>query len=270
MRQWRLIYDSPAIGAWNMAVDEAILQAVSVGEQPPTLRVYAWDPFCLSLGYGQPVGDVDDVRLQAHGWHVVRRPTGGRAILHGDELTYSVSLPIDHELAQGDVIASYRRLSEALVAALMQLGLTPQSEKQAKSNGSSRGPVCFEVPSHYEITSQGRKLIGSAQVRRKAGILQHGTLPLYGDVGRICEALQFDDEAAREAGKVKVRERAITLSEALGSDVDWLTAADALVAGFSEAFGLTFEMGHLSKSELNCAEQLLQDVYTNTAWTAKR
>src|SRR6185295_7261954 len=95
MRQWRLIYDLPTTGAANMAADEAVLQAVSAGESMPTLRLYGWSPPCLSLGYGQKTRDVDFERIAANGWDVVRRPTGGRAILHVDELTYSVSLPAD-------------------------------------------------------------------------------------------------------------------------------------------------------------------------------
>jgi len=228
MRQWRLITDSPTDGPRNMAVDDAILKAVAAGSQPPTLRLYGWQPLCLSLGYGQRVSDADADRLRAHGWGLVRRPTGGRAILHGDELTYSVALPIDHDLAQGTVIDSYRRISGALLTALQGLGFAPRSERQEKPSGG-RGPVCFEVPSHYEITVEGRKLIGSAQVRRKDGLLQHGTLPLYGDVGRIVDALAYPTEAERETGRQRVRQRATTLLD-LGQTIDWQQAADAFVA----------------------------------------
>jgi lipoate-protein ligase A len=90
---WRLLVTPPARGAWNMAVDEAILEAVGRGASLPTLRLYAWEPACLSLGYAQPIGDVDQPRLRARGWDLVRRPTGGRAVLHTDELTYSVIAP---------------------------------------------------------------------------------------------------------------------------------------------------------------------------------
>src|SRR5690606_38118347 len=141
--------------------------------------------------------DADHTRIKANNWDIVRRPTGGKAILHGNELTYSVSLPKDHDLAQGDVVESYRRICKALLKALQYLGLSPASEKQAKGN-SGLGPVCFEVPSHYEITSNGKKLIGSAQVRRREGILQHGTLPLYGDISLICDALAYESEDDRQ------------------------------------------------------------------------
>ncbi len=269
MRQWRLIYDSPTSGAINMACDEAIMLSVASGEMPPTLRLYAWQPFCLSLGYGQRIADADLERLHTYGWHIVRRPTGGRAILHGDELTYSVSLPDTHELASGDVIESYRRISRALLLALQHLGLSPESEKQEKSNRSV-GAVCFEVPSHYEITAQGRKLIGSAQLRRKNGILQHGSFPLYGDIARICDALFYPDDAARDMAKQQVRERATTLEAVCGQDIGWQTVAEAFIAGFAETFDLELLPGDLTPQEQQHAEELVETVYNNPAWTNKR
>src|ERR1700694_1282876 len=116
---WRVLNGRPIAtplnGALNMAIDEAILKAVGEATAPPTLRLYAWQPACLSLGYAQPGTDVDRARLAERGWDVVRRLTGGRAILHTDELTYSVAFPLDHRLAAGGIIDSYRRLSAALL-----------------------------------------------------------------------------------------------------------------------------------------------------------
>jgi lipoate-protein ligase A len=269
MRQWRLIYDKPLTGAVNMATDEAILQAVAAGDQPPTLRVYAWQPLCLSLGYGQRVRDVDTQQLQQIGYNLVRRPTGGKAILHGDELTYSVALPRDHDLAEGDVIASYRRISEALITALRLLGLSPASEKEPKGTKGT-GPVCFEVPSHYEITVEGKKLIGSAQVRRKIGILQHGTLPLHGDIARICDVLAYDSDTARTLARRQVRQRATTLQEVTGRRITWQEAAAALVEGFAQTFDIDFTEGTLSPAEQDNIRHLVDEQYGHPDWTNKR
>jgi lipoate-protein ligase A len=269
MRQWRLIVDSPMVGAYNMAVDEAIMLAVSDGKSLPTLRLYDWSPLCLSLGYGQRLRDADLTRIDTAGWQIVRRPTGGKAILHGNELTYSVAIPKDHQLAQGDVVESYRRISEALLTALRYLGLSPASEMQAKGN-SGLGPVCFEVPSHYEITSGGKKLIGSAQVRRKDGILQHGTLPLSGDIALICDALAYPDEASREAAKELVRQRATTLEAVLGEAIAWETTAESLVRGFAGAFDLDLAESSLSTEEIDMTHQLVQERYAHADWTNKR
>lgn len=262
MRQYRLIYDPPMTGRFNMAVDEAVLNAVAAGDSPPTLRLYGWNPACLSLGYGQTWHDADLARLKAAGWDIVRRPTGGKAILHADELTYSLALPADHPIAQGGIVESYRRISQALMIALSYLGLSPQSQPKA-DDVKIEGPVCFEVPSHYEITmGDGRKLMGSAQLRRRGGVLQHGSLPLYGDVTRICEVLAYPDDVERQRAKAQVKARAVTLAEALGGHImTWEMAADAIVAGFEDVFDVTFVAVGLSEVEQVNAMQLANEVY---------
>ena len=272
MRQWRLIYDLPAAGSWNMAVDEAILEAVGRAAQPPTLRLYAWRPACLSLGYGQPVAHVAHQNLAQFGWDLVRRPTGGRAILHTDELTYSLALPIDHELAAGSVLESYHRISQALLLGLQLLGVQPTTAPPDTSPPADTGPVCFETPSPYEITVAGRKLIGSAQVRRKTAILQHGTLPLTGDLGRIVDALTFADEPRRESARQQVRQRAITLQQVLGLELDWSSVADAIRAAFVRTFAVNFSPTQVSLSDLEHtrARQLQSTLYADSAWTNRR
>src|SRR5690242_13201493 len=225
MEAWRLIVDGACDGPTNMAIDEAILEAVGRGDAPPTLRLYSWNPACLSLGYAQPAANADMERIAAHGWQVVRRMTGGRAILHTDELTYSVALPIDHPLVEGTILDSYRRLSAALLAALQAIGLDAHADKRESGRAKSVGPVCFEVPSDYEITADGKKLIGSAQVRKHNAALQHGSLPLYGDLTRICTALAFKDETTRQNARTRVVQRATTLSDALSQQITWGQAA---------------------------------------------
>lgn len=263
MRQWRLIYDNPTSGARNMAVDEAIMGAVARGERPPTLRLYDWTPACLSLGYGQKTSDVDFDRLARMGWDAVRRPTGGRAILHTDELTYSITLPEEHPIANGGIVESYRRLSAALMQALAALG-APVAADRRDDGPKLTGPVCFEVPSHYEITFDGRKLLGSAQTRRRGGVLQHGTLPLRGDVSRICDALVYPDEPTREAAKTAVHERATTLAEALGGRiVAWQDAADAVAQAFAETFEIEWLTEGLTAQEEADADRLEATVYAS-------
>lgn len=265
MRQWRLLYDQPLPGARNMAVDEALLRAVGRGDSPPVLRFYAWEPWCLSLGYGQPDIDVDWDSLHAQGWQAVRRPTGGRAILHADELTYSLILPGDHPLAAGNVVESYRRLSEALLAGLHQLGVQPQALPMVEAHHN--GPVCFETPSHYEITAGGRKLVGSAQLRRAGAVLQHGSLPLGGDPATICLALAFPDAAAREAAMARVRERATTLAAVVGQAVSFASTANAIQRGFESVFGITLQADQLAAGEADDAARLCETVYSRIDWT---
>ncbi len=252
-----------------MAVDEAIMRSVAAQASPPTLRLYGWQPLCLSLGYGQRAREADLDRIARFGWHIVRRPTGGRAILHGDELTYSVAMSLEHPLAVGDIVASYRRISEALFKALVTLGLVPSAKKQ-EHRVDHTGPVCFEVPSHYEMTVSGRKLVGSAQVRKRGALLQHGTLPLTGDLARICDALAYADEDTRDAAREQVHQRALTLQEALGQELDWGTVAEAIHGGFTSAFDLIFSESRLSPVEEAEALQLEREVYASDEWNFKR
>lgn len=246
--QFRLVLMPPAAGAWNMAVDEAVLAAVGRGEAPPTLRLYAWSPPCLSLGRHQPEEEADAARLAARGWQMVRRPTGGRAILHTDELTYALIAPADHPLMRGGVLPSYRRIAAGLLEALRLLGIGARMEGERPPE-KQPAAVCFETPSSYEITAGGRKLIGSAQARRDGAVLQHGSLPLWSDLGRIADALRFPDEAAREAARTAVRQRAITASTAAGREIGWWEAADAFRRGFAAALGLRFVFGVLNAGE---------------------
>lgn len=252
-----------------MAVDESILLHIGRGDSPPTLRLYAWTPACLSLGYAQPFADVDAKRLRERGWEIVRRVTGGRAILHTDELTYSVIAPNNEPRVAGTVLESYSRLAQALLLAVKNLNV-PVEMKQVEQNGILlNNPICFEVPSTYEITVDGRKLIGSAQARKKEGVLQHGSLPLSGDLTRICEALVFEDELARTDAANRLLLRATTVESALGREVGWEEASQAFIRAFEAQLGLSFEHGKLSEKEISRTEELVREKYGHPSWTER-
>ena len=269
-RAWRWLLSGTEFGARNMATDQAIHEAVAEGSAPPTLRLYAWAPPCLSLGFAQPVAQIDRARAAALGWEVVRRPTGGRAILHTDELTYSIVLPDDDPLVSGGVLESYHRLSQGIVAGLDILGMRVDVQPGLPLSQAERErPVCFEAPSAYEITWQGRKVAGSAQVRRRQTVLQHGTLPLHGDITRICLGLTFDSEVARMAAREQLRARAVTLSEILGRTVGWEEAAQALSQGMAQALEIELTPGALSPAELARRDALEQRTYASETWTAR-
>jgi lipoate-protein ligase A len=164
-----------------------------------------------------------------------------------------------------------------------------RSELLDHQSAKSINPVCFEVPSTYEITVNGKKLIGSAQARKKEGVLQHGSLPLTGDLTRICQALIFKDEAAREVAAQRLLTRATTVESILGVEgirpdrsrrtpaihtstalsADWETAAQAFVHGFEAQLGIHFQRGELSRSESERAEELVKEKYANPSWTEK-
>jgi len=253
-----------------MAVDEAILESVSRGDSKPTLRLYAWQPASLSLGYSQTFKDVDRERLNRSGSNLVRRLTGGKAILHIDELTYSVIAPVHDALVTGTLLESYNRIAQGLLQALRILGLPAEINAIKPSmNSTSTGPVCFEVSSAYEITVNGKKLIGSAQARRKQGVLQHGSLPLFGDLGRITNMLRFDTETERQQAAQRLLNRATTVESILGRKEPWGTAALAFVEGFKTALDLEFEEIDLSQEELERVKELMISRYSQSRWTER-
>ena len=269
---WRLLITPPARGAWNMAADEAILEHAQAGRGAslPTLRLYAWTPPCLSLGYAQPFSDIDIHRLKQRGWEVVRRATGGRAILHTDELTYSVIAPSNEPSVEGSVLESYNRLAQALLLAVKSLEIPVEMKEGVTQDGILRNnPVCFEVPSTYEITVDGKKLIGSAQARKKDGVLQHGSLPLAGDLTRICQALVFENELLRAEASQRLFERATTVESALGRAASWDEAAQAFIHAFEAQLGLSLQNGELSESESKRAEELVKEKYDHPSWTER-
>jgi lipoate-protein ligase A len=265
--EWRLLITAAARGPWNMAVDEAILEHIGRGDSAPTLRLYAWEPPCLSLGQAQSYSDVDPPRLHERGWDLVRRPTGGRAILHTDELTYSVTAPSDEPMVAGSLLESYNRLARGLLSAVRSLGLNAEVKAGSGDEHKAPDPVCFDVPSVYEITVGGKKLIGSAQARRREGVLQHGSLPLAGDLARITEGLAFNDALARSAAGARLLSRATTVASALGREVSWHEAADAFVGAFRKELGVRFQEQGLSGGELNRASELVEIKFGHPGWT---
>jgi lipoyl(octanoyl) transferase len=257
---WRLLNTGHLDGATNMAIDEAISRAVQAGLVLPTLRFFGWNPACLSLGQAQPGADVDREACRAAGVDVVRRPTGGRAILHTDELTYSVIAPDNDPRVVGTIVESYRRLSEGLLNGLKLMGVPTRQVQQPDGHDRDQGPVCFEVPSNYEIVFGGKKLVGSAQMRKPGVVLQHGTIPLHGDIARIALYLTSRPDLDR------VRQRATTVEAAIGRVIDFDTAAHLMAQGMAETLNLDLQPSELTDQERVWAEELRREKYAADAW----
>ena len=266
---WRLLRHGAACGGKNMAIDEAVGRAVAEGLAPTTLRFYAWAPPCVSLGRNQAAAAVDRTRCAERGYDVVRRPTGGRAILHTDELTYSVAARSDDPLMAGMILDAYLRLSLGLVAGLRNLGIDAEPAPASNRPGRDVSAACFEVPSAHEIVVDGRKLLGSAQYRRAGHVLQHGSLPLCGDLTRLVECLALPTEAERESLRGSLARHATTVEQAMGRGVGFDEAADALAEGFASALGLNLAGDELTDCERRWAEELAREKYGSEAWTAR-
>ena len=272
---WRLLIETePRSGAANMALDQAIALACAAGESLPTLRFYRWNPPAVSLGRHQALADVDPAVLVEYGYDLVRRSTGGRAILHIDELTYSVAAPSTEPRVAGGVMDAYLRLSNALVAGLHEIGVQADKAGGDVRVGPDVSAACFEVPSAYELTVQGRKLMGSAQSRRAKYVLQHGSLPLRGDITRLIDVLVLPP-AERDLLRQQLADHACTLATALGvADEDpavkFEQVAQAMVQGFATTLNLTFKPGVPSAQELQTAARLIREQYANPTWTESR
>jgi lipoate-protein ligase A len=252
-----------------MAVDEAIARAVVEGLAPPTLRFYAWEPPCVSLGRHQPVAALNAARCAELGYDIVRRPTGGRAILHTDELTYSFAARQDDPLMAGLVLDVYLRLATGLVEGLQRLGVEAEPAPGTSRPGPDVSAACFEVPSAYEIVAGGRKLLGSAQSRRAGYVLQHGSLPLRGDLARLIDCLVLASAAEREKLRRSLTEHATTLEEAAGRSIGFDEAGDALAAGFESALAIELVAEELTEPEQAWALELERDKYGHPDWTER-
>lgn len=244
---WRLIADPPMPGPRNMAVDAAILGARSCGRAPATLRLYAWSPPAVSLGRFQDPGGVDLDACTALGWDVVRRPTGGRGVVHRHEVTYAVIASTDDGVPPGTA-ASYRFLCAGLLKAYGHLGV--EAGLTAGRRGSS-GAACYTQATRADVSAGTAKLSGSAQVWRHDHVLQHGSVVIARDVASEARVFRLGD-----AGRQELEDAATSLTELLGSPPGAAEIQLALERGFSEALGVSFERGGLSVGESSAVEAL--------------
>lgn len=260
----RLLIDPPLDGATNMARDEALLASHVRGTAGATLRLYGWSPACLSLGRFQRSGEVDRGACEREGVAVVRRPSGGRALLHDCELTYALVVGTNTPLGQGTICQSYQRISGGLLAGLSRMG-AQAALAPAQRVAGDRQPAtaaCYDSPAAYELLVDGRKLIGSAQTRREGALLQHGSLPFTPHAERLCALLHRPP--------ADLTGRMATLDSVLGRTPSFDEVAEALVAGCGEAWGVEIVRGAWQDSELALAEQLRQTTYASESWTWAR
>ncbi|HEY8395000.1 MAG TPA: biotin/lipoate A/B protein ligase family protein [Thermaerobacter sp.] len=269
-RPARLIRSPAAPGAVNMAADEALLRACAAGEAPPTLRFYAWDPPAVSLGYFQPLDRaVDREACRELGIDVVRRPTGGRALLHHLEVTYCLVVP--RALLPDSVVESHRRISAGLARGLRRLGV-----EAVLAAGTRRvrpavagSAACFDAPGAYEVTVRGRKLVGSAQVRQGDAVLEHGSILLSFVPELHARVLRGLPGEGHQRGEF-LRRQVIALDEILGRRVTATEVQQAVAEGLAAELGLDWEEGEMTPAERALAAGLERDKYGHPAWTERR
>lgn len=247
---WRLIIDdSPAEGAWNMALDRAIQMTREAGEAPPTLRLYRWMRPTVTLGRFQAADSVDLEFCDGSGIDVVRRFTGGRGVLHDDEVTYSIVAGIDDGVPRG-VAASYRMLCTGLAETYALLGV--DAALTALPRGDRASAACYLHSTAADLSVGARKLSGSAQVWMESTVLQHGSFTISRDVARDARVFRLANQDGDQ-----LAQHAATLDEILGSTPTIAQVVDAAVVGIGRALGVAFVPGSPLQCELELAEQLL-------------
>jgi len=242
---WRFENTGVHHGSFNMQYDETLATSVLNGTSNPTVRVYAWDPPAISLGWSQSEAEVDIRKAMAERIDVVRRPTGGRAILHADELTYSVVMPAGGR----NTMVVYDHISRALVHGLKEFGVDAKLEKRQvyfpAEYVKASSAACFTSTARFEILVAGKKLVGSAQRRysKKNGeevVLQHGSILLDSRHKRIAEFLRVS-ETERILLQKELEDRTTDLSSLLGRHLSFDEIADAVRTGFEEEWHINFE-----------------------------
>jgi lipoate-protein ligase A len=249
-----------------MAVDEALLLSVARGDAAPTLRLYGWRPPGVSLGHFQEIeGQIDVQECARRGYTIVRRPTGGRAILHDDEVTYSVAVR-QADLAGGErLIESYREISRGIEEGLRRIGVEAGMAQEKIQGSGSLPAACFAKAARSDMTVDGRKIVGSAQARRYGAILQHGSIPLRVHVANVAAVMAPDRRARKVLG-----EAAVSVSDAAGRDVSFEEMCEALEAGFQEGLGVSLAEGELTGEERRMVEWLRERKYASEEWNLAR
>lgn len=244
MQQWRLIIDDAADGPWNMAVDRAVLAAHAEGDAPPTLRLYRWQPATVSLGRFQKLADVDVDYCVSTGIGICRRPTGGRGVLHADEVTYSIVAGVRDGLPRG-VRDSYRFLSTALAEAYRTLGV--DAALTARDRGTRSG-ACYLHATAADLSLGAAKLSGSAQVWDRDSCLQHGSFVISRDLDRESRVFALDADAAGALSRATT-----TISRALGHRPPEAEIIGAVCTALERTFEVALVTALLSSGEREAA-----------------
>ena len=239
--------------AFNMGLDEAVLESVSAGIAMPTLRLYAWRPAAVSIGFFQGLEEEVDVEAcRSRGIGVVRRITGGGAVFHQDELTYSVILPETHPLAPASILKSYGTLCSGVISGLDELGIEAEF-----------API-------NDIVATGRKVSGNAQTRKSHCLLQHGTVLLSVDVDLMFDLLKVPSEKAKGKLIADVKARVTGASDLVGREISFAEAETAMILGFAKALEMEFSEEAPTAAEIARAEEIARAKFADPVWTARR
>ncbi|MBD7943902.1 lipoate--protein ligase family protein [Psychrobacillus sp. Sa2BUA9] len=274
--KWYFIDSGPCAPSYNMALDEALLDWHSEGLIPPVIRFYEWNPATLSIGYFQSVEkEIDMEAVRRLGLGFVRRPTGGRGVLHEHELTYSVIVSEDYPDMPATVTEAYRVISEGLLKGFQSLGLEayfsiPNTPDKLQALKNPKTAVCFDTPSWYELVVEGKKVAGSAQTRQKGVILQHGAILLDLDDEKLVQTFKFSTDEAREKVKKSINQKAVAINKLLQKPIPIDMCKVAFRDGFSEALNVELVPFSLNEKQIEYVKTLEKRRYANDEWNLKK
>lgn len=275
METWYFLDSGEKSPAYNMALDEKLMDWHRAKLIPPVVRFYGWDPATLSVGYFQKAEkEIDFEAVKKHGLGFVRRPTGGRGVLHEDELTYSVIVSEEHPAMPETVTEAYRVLSEGLLEGFRDLGLQaefsiPRTEEDKNKLKQPRSAVCFDAQSWYELVVEGRKIAGSAQTRQKGVILQHGSIILSLDEDKLFDVFKYPNERVRERMQKAFRNKAVAIEELTEKPITIPMMKDAFKNGFEKALNIQLEPLTLTADMEQEVNELMEQKYDKPEWNFK-
>lgn len=267
---WGLLHTDFHHAAVNMAIDECLLIWHSEGKIPPVLRFYGWSKPTLSAGHFQKLEKtIDFSAIERHGCEFVRRLTGGSAVLHDDELTYSITVSEEKSYISDSVRAAYFTLSKGIMAGFTELGIAADYSMPKEHFERDSSAVCFEKPSDYEMLVDGKKISGHAQTRKKGVLLQHGSLPFTMNEQVLFDLFKFSTDDMRERQRKVFSKKAITMNEAAGRTITYEEAAQAFQTGFETALNIEFIPLELTKEQWDEVHALAASKYQTDEWNFK-
>jgi len=257
---WRFIISGKMAPAENMAIDEAILLGVLKGISPQTIRVYDWDPPTVSFGFHQNIEkQIDLDKVKKYGLGIVRRPTGGRAVLHYDEVTYAV-IANTNGIMSGSILKSYQKIGSVLIKCLDDIGISAEMEDGIYQNKEQKdwSNPCFASASKYEIHYKHKKIIGSAQIRKNSVLLQHGSILLNHNQELMAELVPFNNASDRKTLKKLLSQKTIAINQILDEPISFNKFVNTFKKNFEKKFNLNFlKDSKINKFEKTLIEKLL-------------
>lgn len=267
---WLFLDSGHLDAATNMALDEALLQWHSEKKIPPTLRFYGWKNPSLTVGHFQNVDKtIDFSGIEKHRCDFVRRLTGGSAVLHDDELTYSIVVSEAHPKIPQTVNQAYFVLSQGILEGYRNLGIEADFALPDLKE-RERSAVCFETPAIYEMIVDGKKLTGNAQTRKNGVLLQHGSIPMSFDEVMLFDLFKFSSDRVRERQRERFVQKAISINDITKKKHSYAMLRNAFLAGFQKRLDITTEVFTLSKEQWDYVHFLAKTKYRTTAWNIER